>query len=551
MSEKSNMNALERSEVFGQFLPYPMEDEEERVKEFFTKYLIYSGKGKVKKCYCTECGSFEASGGPWKHNVIASCPRCGRCVTMKSYGRLGQYGTMREEHNVVFLRPGRDGALLVTGCLAVQSFVDGEIIGLDADELVYPVPRMRFYERRRYYMAPGKLAAWKRWEGPAGSFGMHCFEIVTEWKHLKNATEPFNKGSYLAPTADDGMHFVVGMENLKDTALRWSQVDRYFFEFDDVVTEWKDREVRNFVSYLAAYCVRPQLEMLVKLGHTDVIEELLNEGRKNSHLVNWKATTPPEFFRMSKADYKAFEHYGGTVETLRKWREYKSEFSDFREFTVLSTGHTSGTLEKAVKAAEIIKKPLKMVLKKVPQASFGLWEDYIRMATAAGYDFEEETVCFPKNLEERHDALCELAESQKKEGSRKRYKARYKALCRRYEYEAEGLCIVVPTGSDDIVREGKEMHHCVGGYAARHIEGVLDILFLRRVDEPLKPLATIEMNGNRMVQIRGPHNDRGTAPASETYAGFTTEWLAWIRAGSRRDTAGNPIKISKGECKKA
>lgn len=72
MSEQCNLTEPERSAVFGRFLPAPTAEEEEQMKPFFTKYLVYSGKGRVKKCYCTECGTFEADGGPWKHNIYAT-----------------------------------------------------------------------------------------------------------------------------------------------------------------------------------------------------------------------------------------------------------------------------------------------------------------------------------------------------------------------------------------------------------------------------------------------------------------------------------------------
>ena len=49
----------------------------------------------------------------------------------------------------------------------------------------------------------------------------------------------------------------------------------------------------------------------------------------------------------------------------------------------------------------------------------------------------------------------------------------------KYEFELDGLRIVFPMTAAAIRREGKLLRHCVGGYADRHMKGVVTILFLR------------------------------------------------------------------------
>ena len=78
----------------------------------------------------------------------------------------------------------------------------------------------------------------------------------------------------------------------------------------------------------------------------------------------------------------------------------------------------------------------------------------------------------------------------------------------KYEFEMDGLRIVFPLSSAAIKREGQALHHCVGGYAERHIKGVLSIVFLRKATTLHVPYVTIEMQGNRIQQIHGESNDR-------------------------------------------
>ncbi len=541
MSEKCTLTPEERAEAWRLFDNTLEPDEVEAIESLFTGYLIYRGKGKTREYCCTKCGGFSASGGPYGHNLRRHCPNCGAEVVLKAYGRLGTYQTMTEKHNVVLFRVGPAGELLISAGLAFRDYHDGEFSGFDdVDDPIYPVPDTEYYERRRYYLAPGRIAAWKRWEGPRYSLG-HIVHMATStpWESMKSASEPFPRSSALYPSADDGMYYMIGKEKIAESSLRYSQVENYF---DFAWTEPSDL-VRMVVSYLVSYCVRPQIEMLVKMCSGDVVSDLL-VGNRNARLVNWKAKNPPAFFRLSKADYREFAKRGSPLWMLQYFKECGNGFNSLSEFMAVVQGVDRRTFNNVSELAGQIGRSVKDVLRKVPRKDLSVWMDYVDMASEEDYDFSEETVCFPKNLIERHDALAELVKVRKDKDERRMYAGRYKALRRRYKFEWAGLCIVVPVSSHDIVEEGQAMHHCVAGYAARHIQGKLDILFLRDAKTGER-MATIEMNGDGMVQIRGPYNDRGEVPAEERYKFFTDVWLDWIRRGSRRDTAGNPVMIRK------
>jgi len=126
------------------------------------------------------------------------------------------------------------------------------------------------------------------------------------------------------------------------------------------------------------------------------------------------------------------------------------------------------------------------------------------------------------------------------------YKKRYRSLCRKYEFEMDGYRIMVPVSSAEIVREGKTLHHCVGGYAARHLAGKTTILFFRRSRKPSTSYITIEMtgtNGDRIMQIHGYQNERykGAVSPLQRYQHIIDTWLDWVRSGSKRDGSGKPI----------
>ena len=83
------------------------------------------------------------------------------------------------------------------------------------------------------------------------------------------------------------------------------------------------------------------------------------------------------------------------------------------------------------------------------------------------------------------------------------------------------------------------------------MSGVCTILFLRRADEPHTPYITIEMDGNKIRQIHGYHNDTlaGSPKPREVHKDFLDAWLRWLRAGSKRNEDGTP-KLPKRKTKK-
>ena len=79
---------------------------------------------------------------------------------------------------------------------------------------------------------------------------------------------------------------------------------------------------------------------------------------------------------------------------------------------------------------------------------------------------------------------------------------------------------------DEIVDEGRKLHHCVAGYAVRHAEGILHILFIRRVSDPDTPLYTMELStSGKVEQVRGLRNCDPTAEAKA----FVEQYKRYIK----------------------
>ena len=62
-----------------------------------------------------------------------------------------------------------------------------------------------------------------------------------------------------------------------------------------------------------------------------------------------------------------------------------------------------------------------------------------------------------------------------------------------WEFEYGDYVVVIPTVPTDIVDEGRNMHHCVGGYVDRVVEGNEYICFVRHKDTPDKCYITCQV----------------------------------------------------------
>ena len=135
-----------------------------------------------------------------------------------------------------------------------------------------------------------------------------------------------------------------------------------------------------------------------------------------------------------------------------------------------------------------------------------------------------------------------------------------------FAFRYGGLEIVVPKSAQEIILEGKTLHHCVGGYAGRHFEGKVVILFLRHVRRPGRPFVTIEARPRKdargrlvICQVHGYKNEgymkdltaREMNGPQYKFRWFLDAWKDWVEAGSKRDKQGNPILTKSNKEKTA
>lgn len=150
-----------------------------------------------------------------------------------------------------------------------------------------------------------------------------------------------------------------------------------------------------------------------------------------------------------------------------------------------------------------------------------IWRDYLSMAKKIGENLKDSIVYRPRELERRHDeaviALQEIDTKQRAEELREKF-PNLEKVCREITpiYQSlkdEKYAVLVPQKIEDIIKEGKALHHCVGTqecYFDRISRKTSYIVFLRRQEELEKEFYTMEIepDGN-IVQKSKDYNRTG------------------------------------------
>lgn len=478
--------------------------------------------------------------GDMKHNAEYSCPWCGRAVTMKDLRRAGKRHMLNEYRHAILLH-AREEALYADAVVLNKSY--------ETEKSLTAPPAYRLSSSYRF--APGDVMqvdyqvwAEKGWiTHERGRLGRR-----------KLVQEPFKVGSISFFRHEP-------YSILNRSALKKCPVTRYSFYF----SQWKPNCLCffDFVSYMTAYCIYPrQIEMLVKAGLHEPVRALIYERKKFAGAIRWEEPDIRRAMNLSaselrevlerKPPMRALElrnlarrwfslrwTVGEAVEFLRTWGEEKARyFLRFCRRYHLDPCRLARYLEEnCVEDADLIWREIQDV--------FDAYRDYLEAAWLLGQCLEHSRVIYPENLRAAHDEATEQLMERQPPAAAENAAVRGAARLKKYSFEMDGLRIVFPLTAASIRREGKALEHCVGGYAERHIKGVVTILFLRKVQEPNKPYVTIEMDGNRIVQIHGYQNDRGQRSPRHIHKAFLDTWLAWLKAGSRRDKDGRPVLPGK------
>lgn len=550
-----------KEKAFDEF-PGLKQEELDTVNDYYKHYIFYEKSGGGRKLWsscCHQRGRFLSMTSERtfttavldalyaRHDSKIACPFCGKTVELKAKGIAKSCKKLETYIPVIFLSTADNGETIYA-----QAYWTNKDYACNwAAEPLYMATYVYRFRRNEAV----------QWE--------HTY-YGDVWHKQVNGffTEPFRSGGGLFFRYDD--YRVIGLECLKQSFLKY--IDFTVCK-SGYRTGW-----HNLMRFLAMAAQYPEnVEMLQKAGMKDVLDDWTQRKKKNTANIVWGEKDPRKAFRLNGGELKAFMSTRKSMSVMTLYKRAK------KQGTGLSMADCQGIEDALGWAAEkelpkltreygTTIKVLTHYLKRQAdgERTFGMafrtWKDYMTAAEGMELRIYRDDVKYPKDLWAAHEETTEQNRKrleaqrrkqmrrQQKEQAEKEYLAllayakRKKDLEKRYGYAAEGLMIRVPENREEVVAEGKLLQHCVGGYADRHIAGTVTILFLRKESAPEVPFLTVEMNGNKLVQIHGFKNEgihtakgRFAPDPREVYKDFLDPWLAWIAKGSRRNKKGEPV----------
>ena len=521
---------------------------ESEIEAKMPQYLFYEpepgGKRRWKLCKCSGCGNAGIFEIQAKHGDSIMCPMCQEPATLIAHNRLSNTAPSLQNWIPAVWFQADEPYLWAVGARVTRHFERNSYDGPDWYSYLEITP----YEV--YQFAPGTATEWYNgWNYIEGRGWKQ------EWHQLARPKEPIQRGGMYGTGPEE--YYLWQTEEIEKSSMKYSGMDLYL---NDSIADGE--EAYGVIKYLTAYCERPKLELVVKWSLWDVANDLVWNRKTNGHTVNWKGNTPWEFLKISKADWNAYRSSAvSCVELLKaNRRAFHMPLYDLL-LMVRDFGNVNRWLDESVaicKRGVPLKQQVKYIAKQEKlsirswSAGLRLWLDYLDMAEKLGRDVSLRGAIMPRDLQQAHDDMVATQRAMRNEQEakalaerRQAYEKRREALEKKYAYQSGELLIRVPASGEEIIREGNVLHICVGGYAARHLEGQTTILFLRRRRKPNTPYICIEMNkDNTIRQIHGYENEwlgggRYARDPRDKFKPFLDEWLAWVKAGSHRAKKNN------------
>lgn len=478
-----------------------------------------------------------------------TCPFCGARVTVRKKADVKRKGWAVAGAAACMSAAvvGRDKLLALT-CWHIQRRISAEA----RRELVaIPV--------EAYVFGPGgdaaKLMGWQK--GYSGTAGYYI-QYARAWRQPKEWRENWGNVSTV---------YGLTPELVAGSCLPHCKMDEY-------MAERFPARAKNPVAYLRLYQTHPNTESLLLHGLPLVLDELLEEkigardwadkNRRGEAVlpeISWTERRPAQMLGLTKEELAMARRMGWGALFWRLFTRAKAAgepiteqditnafcLGDERVLDLVGRGPVGKSLRYLLKQIELYEpEPEDEDLAPDGVVDVSILLDYWSMAEQVGRDLSDPGVRWPKDLLEAHDRMTDAVKQLQERLQAEQFRIRRRVLAK-YTFRWGGLLIRPAASQRELVAEGDALHHCVGSYAKRHAAGETAIFFIRRSRAPGAPWYTLELDEEKL-EVRQDRGLRNCARTPEVEA-FEAVWLAWVRAGTPRDSCGRPMIQDQGKKK--
>ena len=518
-------------------LPTGFEEWYKRILFGGVNYLYYKRKGRYADITCSHCGesytmatkrteSFEGQLEPTietpRDKALGVCRYCGTHALYKPKGRMdGVHGM--ERYCYVGQKFREKG-------FVIRYISITKMLQLDAPE------RYSVVEIARDYFEPGKKV-------------QKDYHYYSGYSNTEGWMD-HNFGGYRNISQGKAEIYPGTFRELEGTMFQYSAADEYYrrYRADGAALPW----------YLETYLEKPYLEMLVKMGLYKIADALA-KGENYKVPLKQYAKRPDELLGIYKHKIKHLIQWGGDEDLLKVLQLEKDTDSAWTDEVCEKLATIKISKENIKTALGFMS--LRKFMNRVETYAGCEWGarticsgasarlrtiastyvDYLNMRSQLGYDMTNTVFLYPRDLEDAHRKMT--FEMNKKAGDKRlnevkakfpEIRKQYRALRKKYYYEDEEYIIRPAISAEEIVMEGRILHHCVGGdsYLDKHNKGESIILMLRFKDKHTIPYITVEIRDYNIVQWYGAYDKK---PDKENMEKWLSQYVTRIKATAVRE----------------
>ncbi len=454
------------------------------------RVIIYK-RGNVNGI-CTVCGTqVRAMGRRFKQSAYATCPNCGArvpCVLEDGCSFAANY-----IENIVAVQKGTDGKTV---------FFRQWLLRRDHTARWEHIEDF-LQETVRYAIRGAKTAKWQKQ-------GKYTYYMRTERYELDEWARWSDNRIY-----DGGYYFYTGgiEEALSGTAMQYADLEGYLEE------RGHNKNPIYFLEYHAKY---PVIEFLWKAGYRNIVHNrIFGMDRENRNAILWERKKLRDCFKFPLRILKLMPPEEWKLDDVQRanylWKNYGERITDAEMRMALQSRTDVQNLTGAMPYAGI-GKILKYIQKQTEKRKeekghttytlegiIRAYRDYLRECEQLHFDLHDREILFPKDLVAAHDRTMEQVEFEKNKADQEKFQKAVEKL-EKFAW-SEGEFFIRPAREQmELTAEGKDLHHCVGGYIRDMAEEKTAIFFLRKANEPDKPFYTLELQKKRVIQCRTEHN---------------------------------------------
>ena len=507
-------------------------------------YLYYKKRGAWARVACSKCGGVDEY--RWKPGIsyesqfqrMIDEPRQGGfgiCPMCRARGEWKPQGTVQDSFgrtSHIFIGQKYKGTGMVFRYFAVWKEYRMELVGGDNGPVMENAcEELSGAEIARVYFEEGKKP-------------QKDYHKQSTWNG-KDFWDDCNLYGMANISIDEAPILRETWEAMKGTILQYSAMKEY---------EAAEGSCINPVDYAERYLQTPQIEMLVKLGLIKVVDNLVK--CRYGIVANDHADRVDSFLGIRKEHIRQLIRYQGDLGILKVMKIEKQmgqRWSDEQIECLEELGIDTMARLDLVLGHMGVQTFLNLIgkyagagygtgcshavsrLRSVKQTYF----DYLGMRQELGYDLGNTVYLMPKDLDAAHQAM--VMEFNKKEADARirevqmkfpMIRKHYRRLRRKFYYEDGGFIIRPARDAGEIVKEGRLLHHCVGGnnYLEKHNDGESVILFLRCVKTPDVPYITVEIRTDdlKLMQWYGAHDKK---PDKENMGRWLDVYVTKLKCG--------------------